>query len=127
MGPSHNLNEFIKACKSSKVVGVSINAQDGAKYFNLNTITSILNFITKGGLENPQFINSKLWEKNPEKSLTIMIDAYGFFSGTKYGYIAFRFHPKLGGWYIKSFKKNKEIDPRNLALAKQLNKLQIKG
>jgi hypothetical protein len=76
----------------------------------------ILEFISDGGLEQPQHINSKLLEKNFE-DIPIMVDAYGFYSGFIYGYIAF-FKSKTGHWVIKSLKKNKNPDPRNFALWK---------
>jgi hypothetical protein len=43
-----------------------------------------------------------------------MVDAYAFFSGIIYGYIAFVYITKTEKWLIKSFKKHEDPDPRNL-------------
>ena len=52
-----------------------------------------------------------------------MVNAYSFYSGLIYGYIAFFFQPKTSIWTIKSFKKNQEPDTRNLAFKESLSKL----
>ena len=57
--------------------------------FNLNTQESVLSFIGNDGLESPHLINTKAWENNPDTENPIMVDAYGFYSGSMYGYLAF--------------------------------------
>ncbi len=92
--------------------------------FNLNTQKGVLEFIGNRGLESPCFINSKKWEKNPKPNHPIMVDAYNFYSGFIYGYIAFFYQPVTKKWIIKSFKKNSKPDIRNLAFKEALIKLQ---
>ncbi len=45
----------------------------------------------------------------------VMVDAYGFFSGEKWGYIAFYKSPFKEKWLIKSLKPNDRPNPRVLA------------
>ncbi|MDY0391760.1 MAG: hypothetical protein RBQ88_12725 [Desulfobulbus oligotrophicus] len=118
MGPEYKLDDFISACADVNRVWVRDKAQkDAQKDFKLTTKIELLHFIHHGGLEDPRHYNTKPWEQNPDKSTEIMIDAYCFFSGLKYGYIAFRFNAKIDKWYIKSFKFNRDPDPRNLPFA----------
>lgn len=125
MKPYYKLNDFIGDCAmGTKKVFITAGAQITASSdFNLPTQKHILEFISNGGLEKPQFINSEKWDKNPEPTNTIIIDAYSFYSGFLYGYVAFRFQPKIGKWAIKSFKKNREPDTRNLAFKSPLTNL----
>ncbi|MCD6584813.1 MAG: hypothetical protein J7K96_03525 [Desulfobacteraceae bacterium] len=119
MGPKYNLNDFINACANIKSVGVRNEAQITARnQFKLDSKQSLLRFINERGMEDPYHYNTKLWEHNPDPSTPVMIDAYCFYSGTKYGYIAFRFNTKFNSWYIKSFKLNNDPDPRNMPFAK---------
>lgn len=128
MGPVYDFCEFVNACGDTNKVNVASEAQDNAReHFKLKTKTILLNFIYTGGLESPSHINTKVWEKNPNPSIRIMVDAYSFFSGLKYGYIAFRFNPVLKTWFVKSFKPNTDPDPRNLILAAQLQKFKIQS
>lgn len=121
MKAAYNLRDFTDSCAEIKNVGVRGKAQDDAReYFSLTTKPILLNFINNGGMESPEHINTKLWEMNPEQSTPIKIDAYSFYTGLKYGYLAFRFNPNSGMWFIKSFKLNLNPDPRNLAFAAQL-------
>lgn len=92
--------------------------------FNLSTQEGVLSFIGNGGLESPCAINTKQWENNPDPNNPIMVDAYDFYSGSIYGYIAFFYQPTTKKWIIKSFKKNSEPDTRNLAFKEALMKLQ---
>lgn len=57
------------------------------------------------------------------KTVIIMVDAYAFFSGLIYGYIAFVYVTKTKKWIIKSFKKHEDPDPRNLVFLGPLSKL----
>lgn len=90
--------------------------------FNLKSASAILAFIGNNGLEQPKFINSAIWENNPDKKSQIMVDAYEFVTGSTLGYIAFLYQPKTSKWLIKSFKKNIQPDTRNMAFA-ELGKL----
>jgi hypothetical protein len=123
--PEYDFNDFIHDCGEgiSKVFvtqGAMVTARTD---FNLNTQASVLEFITNGGLEKLTFINKKAWENNPDKTIVIMVDAYAFFSGLIYGYIAFSYITKTKKWMIKSFKKQEAPDPRNLVFLGALNKL----
>jgi len=126
VAPAYQLSDLVSAC----VVGtskayISKSAMETAKLdFNLNTQTAVLSFIgNDGGLESPCFINSKQWKNNPNPMNLIMVDAYGFYSGSIYGYIAFFYQSGTSKWIIKSFKKNNEPGARNLAFKEMLNKL----
>lgn len=105
MGPAYDLEEFIQACAGGTGVTVHSKAMAGAQeVFLINTASALLIFIGAGGLENPQFINSKVLEKTFKPEITIMVDAYRFCSGPKEGYIAI-FQPQQNTWRIKSFKR----------------------
>ena len=91
--------------------------------FNLNTQRQVFEFIGNIGIEKPRFINSKPWENNNDNTVEIMVDAYAFYTGMIYGYIAFFHQPKTNKWVIKSFKKNQEPDTRNLVFGEALNQL----
>ena len=45
---------------------------------------------------------------------------YNFYSGEKYGYIAFLHQKKTGYWIVKSLKLNDKPDNSGLLLAKKL-------
>lgn len=108
---------------TSKIV-VTRGAMETAKTdFKLMTQSNVLEFIANGGLEKPSFINKKEWKNNPDKSVVIMVDAYAFFSGILYGYIAFIYITKTKKWLIKSFKKHRDPDPRNLIFLTELGNL----
>jgi hypothetical protein len=87
MLPAYNILEFIKACGEPNMVFVHDRAQNGAGYFNIYHKEKLLYFISQDGLEDVDFILKKPWEKNPNKSVTIYLDSYNFFTGDKYGYI----------------------------------------
>lgn len=125
MTPKYQINNFINDCMiGTSKVSVLKNAAETAKLeFNLNTQEQIVGFIGNGGLELPCFINCTPWKNNPNPNNQIMVDAYGFYSGFVYGYIAFFFQQKTGKWIIKSFKKNSEPDTRNPAFRIALSKL----
>ena len=104
--PYHDFDAFLKACKvraRSRVV-VLRKAQDDARNdFGLKTSGEILRFIANGGLEQLEFINSKLWENNPDPSRPVIVDGYEFVSRMKRGYVALMFNKVTGYWTIKSF------------------------
>jgi len=105
--PTYLFSDFQAACGQGDTVTVSNDAQDDARdYFHLRNELAIRDFIFNNGLENLEFIDTKPWRNNPDPNVTIMIDAYSFRSGLRYGYIAFFNNKKIGKWRIKSFKKN---------------------
>lgn len=113
---AYDFSEFLDACGLQGAVFVAGGALQTARSdFNLLTSAEVLAFISNGGLEKPSHLNTKNWERNPKPDTPIPVDAYCFFSGFTYGYLAFFHQPTTGRWVIKSFKKNKERDPRNLA------------
>jgi hypothetical protein len=114
--PEYQLEDFVRDCAAgtSKIV-IARGAMETARSdFKLATQDKVLEFIANGGLEKPTFINKKEWENNTDNSVVIMVDAYAFFSGILYGYIAFVYIKKTSRWLIKSFKKHEGPDPRNL-------------
>lgn len=125
MYSGYDFNEFIKNCsKKPTDTYVLKGAMATAKTdFNLRTQAQVLEFIGNNGLENPYLLNVKQWENNPDPKTEIKVDAYGFYSGEKHGYIAFFFQPTTGKWIIKSFKNNLLPDRRNPVFRDVLNKL----
>jgi len=124
--PNYELDSCMRGCATglSNATVLKIAMDTARTDFNLNTQIQVLGFIGNGGLENPCFINSKPWENNPHPHNGIMVDAYSFYSGSLYGYFAF-FQSTTGKWVIKSFKKNRNTDPRNFAIRDELSKLII--
>lgn len=123
--PEYKFDDFVRDCTdgASKIV-VSRGAMETArKDFKLMTQDRVWEFIANGGLEKPVFINKKEWENNTDKSVLIMVDAYAFFSGIIYGYIAFVYITKTKKWLIKSFKRHEDPDPRNLVFLTALGNL----
>jgi len=68
--PIYDLSEFIKCCDESKHnVFIHQKATDDANlHFGLKTKNNLLDFISNGGLEEINFINSQGWENNPDKT-----------------------------------------------------------
>lgn len=124
MKPEYKLSDFLEGCMAgvSKAYVIQGAMKTAEKDFNLYPQQRVLEFIGNGGLAQPHFINSKPWDNNPNPENEIMVDAYGFFSGFNYGYVAF-FRPVISKWIIKSFKKNTDPDPRNLALREGLGQI----
>jgi len=121
MAAAYNLNDLIKACgEINQVVVLGLAERSARDDFGLNTKKAVLDFIYNDGIESPRYINTKPWEQNPDTSL-ILIDAYSFYTGSKQGYMAFFFSIKTGRWLIKSFKLNKDSEPRNYLLADKLS------
>jgi len=118
--PSYNFENFKKACKNKDLIYIPYNVCiDAYKYFNLRS-KNILDFIQNDGLEDLHFINTKLWENNPNKNNIIMIDSYNFRSSGKLGYIAIKYYN--GIWTIKSFHLSGDM---NYAMRNAINKLDI--
>ncbi len=111
----YSFADFEKACNDPSKVAVSYDAKKGAeKDFNLLTESALLAFIGSGGLEDAVRINTDVWRFNPRKPPDIDVDSYSFYSGRKYGYIAFMFVPWTAKWSIKSFKINTEPNLREI-------------
>jgi hypothetical protein len=89
---AYEFDDFKSACKQGlKKVIVSKDAEIGArKDFNL-TCQALLRFIGNDGLTELELYQPKPWENNPDKSILINVDSYGFYTGDTYGYIAFLF------------------------------------
>lgn len=103
--PNYDYEEFRKACGENpeNVIPIGDTLKDSDEDFKLRTKSELLNFISDGGPENLKFVNTKVWEKNPNPRIPIMIDAYEFKSLSKLGYLAFMKNEKTGKWLIKSF------------------------
>jgi hypothetical protein len=114
MERAYDLGDFIKACADPNHVSVHYDAKKGAERFNIFTEVDLLAFINSDGLEDVEFINTEVWHLNPNKPPDIYVDAYSFYSGKKYGYIAFMFSPKTQKWRIKSFKLNTKPKTREI-------------
>ena len=126
MNPAYELEDFIKDCSQGfrKVLIWDCAMRTARDEFNLFPARRVLDFIATGGLEKPNFYNSKIWENNPTPETEIMIDAWDFYAGGgTYGYIAFFQQPLNKRWTIKSFKKNDKVDSRNLPFQEPLQKL----
>jgi hypothetical protein len=84
----------------------------------------VIAFIANHGLEDLNFINSKLWENNPHKDNPLFVDAYEFKSMFKLGYIAFMYNPVTDKWIVKSFHLSEN---RNPAMELALLKANLRG
>lgn len=114
--PCYDFDVFRDACGDPKKIFITIQAKESAKQdFRLKTAEEILDFIVNDGLNEKVFKNKKPWENNFQKE-EIMVDAYHFINGPKYGYLAFLFNPRTNKWFIKSFKLDPDSDPRNMPL-----------
>jgi hypothetical protein len=113
--PSYKLEDFLLACGEtpSKIIPIEDTLNDARKIFKLKTKSELLDFISNGGLEKLEYINTKPWEKNPNPSVPILVDAYHFKSLFMLGYIAFFKNNTTGYWMIKSFHLS---DQRNTEL-----------
>jgi hypothetical protein len=125
--PAYCLEDFLHDCNDDSRILVFKHAQqDAGEIFGLYTKQALLEFIANDGLEHMQFINSKDWEKNPDKTLQIFCDSYEFESACKLGYIAFLYSPISFKWAIKSFHLS---DNRNRMMEQQVNRfvMRVKG
>ncbi len=128
MSPKYDLNKFIKICKTGEetvVIGKK-TLKDAKTDFNLYSRTDILDFIANDGLEKLRHINTKPLELNSsviesgvqdtnfDKEELYFVDAYSFYSGNDFGYFAYYFNSESNRWVIKSFKINREPDPKKL-------------
>ncbi len=102
------------ACKAKNKVNVIGRAvPDARAHFNLETKVKIFDFI-RDGLEGPEHINTREWEGNPNKVTPAHVYSFSFFSGAKFGYLAFIHITTTDFWLVKSLKANTSPDPRNL-------------
>lgn len=126
--PSYDFTAFKKACMNkTDVFIVSQALKDANNIFNLRTKNDLLEFIGNDGLEDLHFINTKEWEKNPDRSLKIQVDAYEFKTMNILGYIAFLYSPHTKKWIIKSFKQSENrSDIMKIALEEAFLKLKQK-
>ena len=117
----YNINDFINACSKEpkNVIPIGNVLRDASEDFNLRTKFDLLKFISNEGLEELQFVNTKNWEKKPDKNNPIKVDAYKFRTMDRLGYIAFFYNEKTNKWIIKSFHLS---DDRNPAMMIALQK-----
>jgi hypothetical protein len=109
------LDEFIEACAKGEVIVLGKAEKTARSEFHLLSKASILEFIGDGNLENVKHRGSKPFDKNP----LFTVYAYNFFSGKKYGYIAI-FCGENQQWFLKSFKKNWDKDPREIPFSQPM-------
>ena len=111
--------EFKNECKKKTNVIIMKQAKrDAANIFNLTSSQKIVDFIGNDGLEDLFYLNKKLWENNPNPQNKILVYAFEFITGMKYGYIAL-FKNLEGKWLIKSFHLSNR---RIMALGERLDK-----
>lgn len=124
MSASYKLDDFMRACRIGiGAVTVLTPAERGAReHFNLKSKPDTLQFIGNEGIHGLDFDKTRLWEKNPNPEVPVMVDSYNFFAGSDYGYLAFMFQPRTSKWLLKSFKKNDKHDPRKTVLGDALKK-----
>ena len=121
--PCYDFNDFISACGRG---GVEVwpPALRDAKYFGIRDRDKrkILEFISNGGLEYPDFIDS-LPLRSSSETPQPLVDDYSFWSGCKKGYIAFFYSQKESQWEIKSFKEHMDYDNQLTAGLKRLDEI----
>ncbi|CAG36774.1 hypothetical protein [Desulfotalea psychrophila] len=109
----NNLKKFCAIC-SEEPKKVAINRQvssDASNILGLHTKEAIKAFVGDGGIETPTYINSKIWEKNPNPENKMTVYAYSFTSLHEQLYLAF-FHNYLTGfWVLKSLHKTNNPNP----------------
>jgi hypothetical protein len=112
MPPTYPFEEFVLGCAEGRAAVWDPAKQDARSFLGLMTETEIIAFVGNNGLRDPQFQDPP----QPLESVPhVMVDAYGFFSGDKWAYIAFYKSPFKEKWLIKSLKPNDRPNPRVLA------------
>lgn len=120
--PNYCFSDFVQACRetlSGKHVSVGLENwvhKDAYNDFNLTTKSQILEFITAGGLENMEFVNSTHYRISNEFPPPIC-DAYTFSSGSIRGYISIFYSQQNQRWIIKSLHRCCKRDETDFALA----------
>lgn len=119
--PYYNISEFIDVCGRSKedIILIGSVLGDARNHFNIDSKIKLLDFINNNGLEELSFVNTKDWDKNPDKNTPIKVDSYKFQSMNKLGYIAFMYSKTTKKWLIKSFHLS---DDRNNTMELALRK-----
>lgn len=117
----YDINDFLEACKGNRhqpsgVVLMGGVGKTASKDFSLKTRDSILAFITGGGLENLEYVNSLPFRLSAEIPPPIC-DAYTFKSGFTDGYISFFFSASNKRWVIKSFHRDDKCGPPAMEIA----------
>ena len=120
------LKQLTIACGvKGQVIAYGSAPEDASRDFNLHPKEAIYDFVAEG-LESPTFINQNPWENDPDKTNPATVYAFSFYSGKKFGYIAFMKSNQTGKWLIKSFKKNDREDPKALPTKENLIELKKK-
>jgi hypothetical protein len=122
----YNYTDFQKACgdRQKDVIPINNVLRDSKKDFNLNSKSKLLEFIFNGGLEDLKFINTKEWENNYNKLVTLLVDAYEFRTMHKLGYIAFIYNDVTMKWIIKSFHLSDNRNPAMFLALKEAGLLE---
>lgn len=117
------LKQLTIACgEKGRVIAYGKAPEDASRDFNLHTKEAIYSFVAEG-LETPTFINQKPWENDLDQTNPTTVYAFSFYSGKKFGYIAFMKSNQTGKWLIKSFKKNNREDSRFIPFKERLIEL----
>jgi hypothetical protein len=124
------LKDFINDCsKGTQLVFISKGAMLTVQTdLNIKTMKEAIAFISVGGLENPTYIKSVVWENNQHKDKgEICTNEWAFFAGPLYGYISFVYQPHIDDpkWIVKSLKKNLDPDPRLQPITRFEDKLEM--
>ena len=119
--PIYDFNDFLEACKGDRRKPSSVVLRGGvgktaSKDFSLKTRDAILAFITGGGLENLEYVNSLPFRLSAEIPPPIC-DAYNFKSGFSVGYISFFYSESNRKWVIKSFHRDDKCGPTAMEVA----------
>lgn len=113
MARAYLWGEFFSACcseQSAALVFVRGSAMETAERdFNLTTQADVIDFVANDGCETPTYIRTEDLEKWSGGPPPPQVDSYSFYSGPKFGYLAFFQNPNTGQWVIKSFKKNDQF------------------
>lgn len=126
--PAYELSSFIAACQVGGQVFVTRGAlQTATSDFGLTKDSDVMAFIGDGGIERPTFVNSVPWVNNPKPENKILVDSYSFYTGTKFGYLAFCYNDNTQKWMLKSMKKNDQTGPCLFVVADAFKKAGLLG
>lgn len=114
MASEYLWDDFVGACSSATsatAVYVRPSAMETAERdFNLATQAAIIDFVgSDESCQKATYIRTddlEAWKGDPPPP---KVDSYSFYSGPKFGYLAFFRNPLTGQWVIKSFKKNEQF------------------
>jgi hypothetical protein len=106
------IGDFLKACKHPGTVRVLKTALDTAHELNLRpTSTSILEWLAANdSVQKPRHQSTRVWENNWDPTVIIWVDAFNFFSGPDYCYLAYM-KGSTGTWLLKSLKRSTGLRP----------------